>query len=380
MIGIKGQYLVSIKIGPISDAIKEADLKELKVIEEAGNQLPTMELIYESYSDETFPYLNEGNIVTISIGRTLDDLQDCEFIIIHPERARLSALKHTIRLVGIHKAFPYVSIRKVLTTAKMSAPNAITQVASTYFTPDIQASSTENVNWIQPNTTDQVMVNHLWLQCNISGSFPLLTISLDGYLKLRDANKVFSQKPQWKFSPKAKEGDPTEIAYDGNPQIISQSGALNHLFGHTKQKSIRDTITGVVKSITSDPVPPLLSMASSHNRSNLITSRQENHGEVDSDNQDTEHWETNLRNIQSLATFSSNKIALSISNAFHKIKTLDTGMVKEDEPNSPSQTSAESISGKYVISRVAYLVAYRMFNMHVELCRESFNQAQGNIK
>ena len=80
MFSVDNQYLVSFSLEGttvLKDFIEEEDLLKFTIIEEAGNVLPSFELIFKLRKSSIISYLNEGNVVKFQFGVDKRKMSDC---------------------------------------------------------------------------------------------------------------------------------------------------------------------------------------------------------------------------------------------------------------------------------------------------------------
>jgi len=120
MLGVEGQLVVKLKIGDLEDFINPDDFESLTLIEEAGNVLPTYELIFSTQDESLLRYLNEGNPITISFGETIDTLINSRLMVFHPMIAYEATPKVKVRLTGMFDFPNYLSNSRIKIYQQMS--------------------------------------------------------------------------------------------------------------------------------------------------------------------------------------------------------------------------------------------------------------------
>jgi len=97
------------------------------------------------------------------------------------------------------------------------------------------------------------------------------------------------------------------------------------------------------------------------------------------DNVSSTYATAHLSNTQRLASFSSNKLTLTLlPHQYIPISVLDIVMFKQ--PHSNRHGSAEQESGLYVVTKVARTIENSMFLTTLQLSREGMNSQQGDFR
>lgn len=375
MIGVDGQYLFIFTLADKDDFIQEDALETFLLVEEAGNVLPTFELIFTTKDEKILRYINEGNKLKVSFGRSKDDLLDGEFSISSSIVSRQGSSKYRITLKGLYAALPYVAVGRKTIYSGLSGIEVINQIAGTYFTRDFSInSSSDSQNWVQHNIPDKKFVNDVWMHSYIPNSFIGVGISSDGRFILKDMKALVSQDSKFRFTTKVSSDK--DIYYDGDYFVQSSSGFVNHWLGYGRQKHVYNIEDGTESDILENS-QTLLALSRTLSRTSSISKRIAEAGLL-SDNVHGNYWKAFLTNLQYLALFSSCQLSLSFHNRFEGIKVLDLVMFNEEELEQDQAT--EHYSGKYFVSKVARSISNRQFATTIQLCRESFGNTQGELR
>lgn len=377
MIGILGQYCFIFSLAEKKDFINEADLIEFKIFEEAGNVLPTFQLEFRA-TDNTIPrLLNEGNNLIVSIGTSTNDLEDYKLVIQKTIELRQGLNSKKYIVTGMLSALLYHK-NNLLITPKQDGVTTIQQIASKNFIFDsnITSLNTDFMNWIQYNISDKKFINDVWLHTYIPNSFLAIGISMDNRFILRDIRKKFEDGGfDWRLSSRSE--SVKDISYDGDYTIEKKSGFINAWLGYKRIKPIYDLETGDFEEINQE-VKPLLAITDKLLRNVDIEEKNAEIG-VKSSNVHSNYWKAYLNNLSNLVVFSTVKVTLSFSNQFKKVRVLDSVMFSEVDTEN-SNTSMESSSGLYIVTKVGRILSNRQYITILDICRESNNQPIGAVK
>jgi hypothetical protein len=377
MIGVDGQYLFRFKLGERDDFIREEDLILFKLVEEAGNVLPTFVLSFTTYEDDIIQYIHEGSDLEVSFGKDRSGMVDIKLIITRVEPIRSGDQKRMIAVTGMMSAMSYLAADRTLITDSVSGIEAMKLVASKYFdtssTFNIEKSSGK-MRWIQPNIPDRAFVNHCWMHSDVTDSFCAVGISSDGKFICKDIKKDLKTKFKWRFTSDIRED--YDINYDGDFTIDLNSGMMNNWVGYPREKVVYNLEEGTSEAVM-ESTSPITALTKEIARRADIEKRYAMAGMIN-ENVHENFWRAYLRNLSHLAMFSQVNVVLSFGNRFLPIRVLDQVMFKEDSVSRPKQESSEFLSGVYYVSKVARIVQNRQFATTVQICRESFNQLKGD--
>lgn len=355
----------------------EPDLQELKIIEEAGNVLPSFSIVFTLQDKDVLRYFNEGNPLEIASG--VDDLEmtNVKFRILgKPYISKLTQHKYLIKLTGLLDNIKYYSDCKTRIVGPMSGIEAIIGVAGNHFNVDTNIQkSQDRQNWIQPNISDKAFINQVWMHSFIPGSFPAIGISSRGDFILRDVKKLAKSGYQWTFTSTDVLKD-NEIAFD-TWSLGSSTGFINAWTGYSKEKPLWDVDSGVA-SISKPFLQPILASTSELDRMEDIGKRSDDFNLIN-ENVHPQYWSAFQNNLSYLAIFSSGaNLLLQFSGRYVDLKVLDLVFLRDLDIN--LQGSEGYYSGSYIISKVARIVESKNFTTLVQLTRESLGELIGNLK
>jgi len=389
MLGVDNQYVLrfSIPLGTVekpdnrfTDFMVESDLELFHIHEEAGNVLPTFAAIFYVAKDnkDLLKYLNEGNSLEVSFGRTTESMIDCSLLITKYDHQRSGQNNYRIQLAGMYSARDYTA-PKIEIHPNQSGVEVINSLTDKYFKVESNITkSADKQNWVRHNISGRKFVNDVWLHSWLPKSFLTCGISSDGKFILKDIVKeVVNKREQgwdWRFTPKVVEDN--DIAYDGDYFLNTESGFINHWVGYGLRTQEFNQESGIDRSIFEE-IKPLLTQSKALLRSEEI---QERIGEsrVLNDNVHGNYWRAYLKNMQYLAVFGSVKIILSFHKEFYPVKVLDLVMFIDYEIGEQSATG--STSGLYFVKEVSRVIAERQLTTTVVLCREGLGESQGGLR
>lgn len=375
MIGISGQYLISVSVGDIEDFLDENGLIEFTVISEAGNSLPTYILNFITDNEAVLSKLNEGQIIKAKLGKDLDSLKDIVLTTSTFSSANEGSTERYYETKGFAGNIAYVTNHIQQITDKKSGIEVAIETASKYFKVVSNITkSKDKQSWIQPSTSDKAFTNECLMHASLPDSFPVCAITADGRFILKDIKKEIDAKSapksyDWKFTREANGAN--EIMFDSDPVLDSKAGFMNNWLGYGRTTLAYNAQTGVIESIFEEP-KTYLALTKEIDKSNAIGSRY-NGTRILSGNTHEAYWSVYNHNLQGLATLSRLEMALSFSDDFYDVQPLDIVMMTETSTISDDQAS-EYHSGLYIVSKVVTSIQARRLTTTVFLNRESINQ------
>lgn len=372
MIGIESQFIYNFKLGQENDFIREEDLVEFTLIEEAGNILPTWQIAFSTNNESVISSFNETNIFEVSFGKDLNDLVSAPLAVQSIDVFRQGNDKRLINANGVYNALGYLGDSKLTTRPNASAVSIIKQIASNYFNYSKESISTSNDSqtWIQPSISDRKFVNELWLHSDLGNGIPAIGISSGGDFIIKDLRQEGAKKFKWKFTYNNQDKD--GIIYDGDYVFQDKTSFINTWTGYGRQKYVYDIESGVENEICIRP-EPLIALTSKIARSNDVNKRFTKTG-MTSDNTHDNYWLSAMQNVMNLAQLSATKITLSFPNKFVDIKVLDQVQFIDDSTKSDGNQASGFNSGVYFVTKVARTVSNRQIATVVEICRDSVNE------
>jgi len=378
MIGIDGKYIFKFSIGDKEDFIMPNELRGFTMVENAGNILPTFEMTFESADETILSYLNEGNPIKVSFGRSADDMVDVELMKVVLEVGHMGDLKYTFRIVGIMNSMGYLSSSNKFISTNKSGVETINEIVSKYFKFVSNISKSEDSQiWINPSLPDRNFVNELWLHSYKSNSFIATGITSGGEFVLSDIKTLVSTPYKWRFISEVKDTK-KDVTFDGDIIYKSDTGFINKWMGYGREQILFDLDNGGSQVILEDPTP-FLSLIDKVDRNASVESRLANSGFLN-ENVHLNYWNAYLRNLIHLATFSTTSTVVSFPNEFKPIKILDLVMLMDESIQPNKQSSSENLSGLFLTSKIVRTLSNNNLSTVVYLNRESLNSIKGDLK
>lgn len=383
MIGVDTQYMVQYTIGSHTDFLLEEDLITFTIIEEAGNVLPTFELAFHLHDDLILRELNEGNVIEYKFGDTKVNMTTTNLRILKKHVRKFGKHKYQVYLAGLYDEMSYTSpcsIRALIAGGliETSGMRAMESMVSPRFNwKSNRQDSPERQIWIQYNIPDKKFVNQIWMHIDLPNSFPVIGINTKGDFIFKDFEIEVSRRDyDWIFQPRPPTSPP-EVMYDGDYEVSSNTGFINHWLGYEITKSMR-TLETADDSDISPTIRPMI-VSSRLDRSALISDRVAPFG-VRNDNVHGRYWEAYYQNLSHLAVYSSTRILLNYYEQMKPSMSILDYVYFEDEIPKTEKQMEDDYSGYYLITKISRTIAIKSIVTTVELSREAFAELQGKLK
>lgn len=375
LFGKEGQYVCSINIEGIDEEFMEHDdLEILKIVEEAGNVLPTFALSFETYLEEVLSKMNDGAIIKVSMGVDIEHMEDYELSVSKFTSEVIGNATIKISCVGFASKINFITDQPIQITAEKSGVEIAIETASKNFKVDSNITkSKDKMKWIQYSITDKKFVGDCLLHCDLLDSYVASAITASGKYIIRDIKKYVKSlngSYDWKFT-KDNDGKDNTIIIEGGLNVTSRSGFINNWTGYKKISNGINIKKSKTTDVFTEDTDVLLSLASELDKAKTITDRFSG-TRVLSDNVHETYWECYEKNLKGLASLSRLGIPVSFSNEFKAVEPLQIAMYSQPSTNNENEAS-EYVTGLYIISNVTKTIQANMFNITCILNREALN-------
>lgn len=361
MIQVEGQYYLRFSMEAREDLFSEAEFNTFNLIEEAGNLLPTFELVV-TLSDETIlGLLSESNSIEVSYGLNPTEAWTAFLTIARVDTLPVGKDQRRVVITGLRDNLEYVN-RTSSRIFRGNASSVLEKVLAKHFHVDMDLETDDNQSWIQLGTSNRSFVHQLWLHSFIEGSVPVLGITADGWAIVRDLRKLASKSPTWKFTPNAESGD-NDITYSGDPLIELHQGIMNSWYGNPRTNLQVDTTTGILSMDTPDPALLL-----NNGQRDYLPIPRFNNTRAVSDNVHPRYWSAYNSNLSRLAMASSVKVKVKFDRGFREVTILDTVAFSGEGSDDPQ--AAQALSGNHLVTKVVRTISSKSLVTSVDMVRE----------
>ena len=363
---IENQLEVSLKLGDADLSNHYENVLSVNVIEQAGTELPMASMAVRTTNKKVPRMINEGNPLSVAIGDK-DDGLSADFLLQRPTLSRSGSDEWMITANGIKDTFPGWAKPHVEISPEISGVERILEVArrAEGRTHANTEASRDRQRWVQYGNPDKMHVDDIWMHCDLGNSFPLLACSLDGFV-LMDAAKLAEQDAKHKFGNTGAEG---YSPYGWSEGAEHLGGFLASIGARGQTQPMHDMETGSASMLESTP-----SLLLSQGRPPFVDDfgKVANPRRALTRNMHPKYWESMIHNYTQIALQSSLRLSLYWTNKHIGIRPLDLVEVRETEIEDEDE-SAEAVSGKYLVSKVARKVQGNTIKTTCQLVRECFN-------
>jgi len=370
MIGITGEYALTINIGEKSDIVLPQDLVSFKLIEEVGNVVPLIEIIIRVYSEDLIRYLNSNNLCSIGIGKTTDFTIYGKYIILNRERIETATNSILIKLTGIYDCVKYINAGVIYGNHESSF-NIIKELVSNYFTFESDLSnSNDKMNWWSFNKPVNKFVTDLWLHSNHANELPLLGITSSGtfrYLSL--VNRLKSGNPDWVFTTNLEERQSNNnfVVLDSVPTIQSNLATNSALLGFPRSRIVHNiakikskvSTAGKIKLLNSGQESQLNNIGSVLSKISFIN-----------ENVHEKYYDMYDYNTKALLSLNNYNAKCVFHHDFRDIKILDTVILKD---NNFINSINSDFAGIWLVKKVSRTIIDHKLYTIVILSKDGIN-------
>lgn len=377
MFGIEGQFAAQLTINGNDDPIKASDLKELTIIESAGNSLPEVILSFKSEDESLMTQLSSGSVISGKMGANTEELKDFEISIQKFSSVPDGGRERFYQTSGFVNNSDYIINKDYLISDEKSAIEVAITKLSKYFTVVSNITkSKDKQRWIQPSIVDKAFVNDLLMKADLGDSAPLYAITSNGefIIKdiLKDLNRSGDNAYDWRLT--AESTDPAkDLVYSSDSILSSQAGFINNWVGYGRTINLFNMLSGDLTPISELP-EPLMALSQELDKKSDIEAKFAG-TELSSDNVHPNYWAAYTHNLMIQASLSRIGLVVTIPNKYIAVKPLD--LVMFSAPSlSNEEESGEYHSGLYYVSKVSRTVQGNTMATTLLLNREALNQVR----
>lgn len=379
MIGVDGQYFLTVSIEGKEDFLVEEDLILFKLQEETGNVLPRFELEFLTSDEKLIAQLNEGNTVSVVLGRSRDDGDriESQIQIVIPKENKESSEKRRVHLLGVYKNLAYTNNPSTEITDKMTGMEVVQKYASQNWEADIQptTSDDEPMPWMKQFTTNKKMVDKALSHLLLTTGVPICGITSKGVFIVRNIEDLKSEEPVWNFTRDPQKSN--DMFFDGDPTTINEGTFNNTTNNYGRAVRVFDTIQGTSKLIEYKGKPQLSQTGTLPRSKDILMIPGTNEFRTDTVHPDYEL--AALKNSTELTSLSSVRTAITIPRVFFPIQVVDPVTLADKGIGASSALTNTFTSGTRIVTKVCRIIANRQFSTYVEMVVESINAPEGEF-
>lgn len=371
MIEIKNQILVKISIGPFEDFIMSTDLLEFKYVEQAGMVRPYLFLRFMTYDTDVMQYLNEGNIVNVSFGRTSLDTVDKQFIITGVDHVTTES-SLVIQLHALLYIPEFMEQVKSMNYADKTSLDLVKEIAGKYFnTVDTSTISKtqDKQTWRQDGISDYAFLkNNVWFHSYINENTFIMSAMTNDKFYFKDVKNTISKEEPWIFIPVGMSKDSTKIINYSTYSNKNNFGLTNNMIGKGKINHTFDFLKGQYTTTNSKLNNYLIIDSSKVNlneqncKNIKFTYRTEQHPYYNT------AYDQNTRN---LLMFGNYNVYISFAGQYKQIELLQPATVL------PTVLDTAAM-GTFLVDTICYQITDKRLWVNTTLTKEAFSTLKGD--
>jgi len=373
MIGLRGNFQLTLNVGEVRDFLQPGDLLDLVVEERMGLFLPLCSVSFVTRENRVLNALRDTATVEVSLGGEQEHLSRIgHFTIVNKTLKRRGQQEYVVRLGLMYNALDFLN-RPRMRNIRGRSTDVFRQVLSQYFSAygeEVDGTADDSMNWLQYNVSDRRFLWEVWLHSYVVDSVLLPCLGSDGRAELRDFRTLVSRQRgsnvKWKFSDGDLEG---YIPYSSLSLVESRTGFHNLLYD--RDTPTLDLLTGTY-SVESYQYKARMSVYGEEKHFTKLL-----HPLVPlNDNVHRNYARAYLQNVTVLSSLFTTRYSLVLNNRYMPVRLGDLVYVRESDLTQ-DQLAEEVVSGYYVVSRVVWQVVNQTLNMTLELVRDYLNLGGG---
>ena len=170
MIEIKNQFICRIEVGPYKDFILTEDLISLSYMESAGLAIPFFSMSFILRNLDVLKYLNEGNVINVSMGVTTPELSAMQIRLISDISEIDYTLGSVVSIKGVLHLPKFIQLAKT-NVFEGSSIEVMQKILSSHFGVVSNVDKTNDRQiWYQTGITDRQMIRDLWFHSYINNN------------------------------------------------------------------------------------------------------------------------------------------------------------------------------------------------------------------
>lgn len=377
MIGINKQYSFSIEVGGAKDFFGVDDLISASTVEEVGNVLPPMEVIFVLRNKPLFDKMNQGSSCVIGIGiegLPYSGIRYTKFVIISKQKLAESHGNFVIKLVGIYDALPYLTDTFVTYFKQKTSMEVLSGKAGKYFQFKTNLpNSLDKMNWHQTNISDKNMVNKLWLHSVFPNQdTPMVGITSKGEFLYKGVKATMGE-PFWNFQPDAHDWKSNSVLYETRPQFKFNSGIVDAFAGYAQSRLVHN----VDENQTSYNTPLWeVKMAQTAKDESIDPGSRIAQVSIQNSNVHSQYFDAKDYNTRVLAKLNGAQAKFYWEKSFVSDNFSLLDKVKVDDFPVRSGGYSHDTGGFWFISKICRKIVHQRFVMIVTITKDMLNNRQ----
>ena len=370
MITIKNQFTCRITAGEFKDFVLTEDVISLTYMLSAGLAVPYFDMTFILRNQEVLKYLNEGNIINVSMGKDELDMCGMQFRLISDITTENYTLGSNVTIKGVLHRPKFITLAKNAKFDDQSI-NIIKSIASKHFSVVSNIGRTnDKQEWTQTGISDRQMIRDVWLHSFIDNQSVIACAFENDTFRIKNLKTSITSEAPWRFSAnKAPISQGSKIVHFGQFWTTNNYGAINECIGRKLENIFLDVDTGEIEKPESH-LKNLTVVGS--NKLNVTTTdvKEYKYGYKNSE-VNTNYLLAEQHNMRNLMMFGSFKIFIPTAGVFSQFHLLDLAYLEQD-------SVGERCAGYCFIERILYRIEDRRLMTNITLCKEAPNEIRGS--
>ncbi len=373
MITLANQIQIQFSVGSFSDFITIENFKSMELLENAGGVRPILNVSFQLDDLSILPYLNKGNIITLSFGITALSSDVYNFEIENDFKIKQYTTGSLITLLCSAYNPKFCSYIKARTFQQQKSYEVLKQLASDNnlnFVTNV-TKTLDTQDWEQLGQTDWTFLHEVWQSSYLDTSTFFSYAFDNNNLYFYNMKELIAAGPKWILTTSGMgvDSNSSTVTIDSYLASNDAAGSCAQLAGKNLNIVNYDLDSGTFSS----PTYSLQSFTTMNtNKLNLNTQNCQTYEyTISSDSNHNNDITAINQNKRNNILYSSYNCHVPVLNQYRNFKLLDCVQLKPSTPDEEAQ-------GFYIITGIAHQYKNQIFQTVLTLNRESENGLRGS--
>lgn len=384
MVGVEGQFFISITIEGVGDFLGEGGaIIEFAMEEKVGGDVPAFTLKFKTTDATVISKFNEGAQVQVVFGKSMTDYKYAQMQVQKFDHNVDNSEFITINVKGIiQNGIHYLKDNAQKSYRDYLSSEVLEEVAKPYFeVVKWQAGAPQDtMTWVRPNHTPHRFLQDVWKRSYMGDDNALVyAIEMSGKFLITDIKMIAAQPLKWFLVMYGTDITlPNTAAYDPNYEIASDFGLLNNMVTNTKKTPIHSMNDGQAKEVVTPAITPVL-INGPLNKMKDAPIKTEFQQSIDTDNFHDNYSKARLVTVPQTAMLNSLELNITIENKWQDYLLLDLIHFTPWKPKASAMIAEmQSIGGIYSITRISRFYANNRAGIKITISRDGMNNMSGS--
>ena len=246
MINFCNQFTITFTLGNNKDFIDAENFKSFNLYYSAGNKRPTMDMQFKLNNDKVIPYLNSGNILTLSFGKSEIKKDVLQFQLTGDDSDRQFTVGSEIKITGAFYKPEFTDYIGYECFKNKSSIEVLLQIAKEHnFTLVSNVGKTnDRQNWYRESDTVWNYIDTVWTHSYLNDdTFFIYAMDCDN-IYFYDMRKLCQSGAKWLITNKYASSESSNVINIPGYKVTNTYGKVSNLVGKNLNISVYNVDTG----------------------------------------------------------------------------------------------------------------------------------------